>query len=170
MRRESFSTAVLNTLREALASELTIERFDIGTLPLYNADLDGDHPPEPVRALKSAIAASQGLLIVSPEYSYGVPGVLKNALDWASRPAYQSVLKDKLAGIISVSRSFTGGVRAQGDLKRALYGSLARTLPWQEVVIGMVQDKVKNGKLTDETSLKFSLDLVRGLANEIRAR
>src|SRR5215211_539881 len=87
LRRAAYSKAILMTLREELAPEIFIEPFDVGSLPLYNADLEGD-VLEPVRALKAAISASQGVLIVTPEYNYGVPGVLKNALDWASRPAY----------------------------------------------------------------------------------
>jgi chromate reductase len=166
LRRGAYSTAVLLTLREQLAPAISIVPFDIGTLPLYNADLAGD-ALEPVRALKGAISASQGLVIVTPEYNYGVPGVLKNALDWASRPAYQSVLKDKPVAVISSSQSSTGGVRAQGQVRQTLFAVLARTLPWPEVAIGNVADKVRDGRLVDETSLRFALDIVRALVREI---
>jgi chromate reductase len=155
------------TLREELAPEVSIEPFELGSLPLYNADLDAG-ALEPVRALKSAISASEGMIIVTPEYNYGIPGVLKNALDWASRPGYQSVLKGKHVAVISSSPSLTGGVRAQAQLKQTLYAALARTLPWPEVVIGNVADKVRDGRLVDEVSLRFALDIVRALAREIR--
>ena len=155
------------TLREELAPEVSIEPFELVGLPLYNADLDAS-ALEPVRALKSAISASEGMIIVTPEYNYGIPGVLKNALDWASRPGYQSVLKGKHVAVISSSPSLTGGVRAQAQLKQTLYAALARTLPWPEVVIGNVADKVRDGRLVDEVSLRFALDIVRALAREIR--
>lgn len=166
LRRAAYSRAILMTVRDALATEIAIHPFEIGALPLYNADLDAESV-EPVRALKSAIASSQGMVIVTPEYNYGLPGVLKNALDWASRPAYQSVLKGKPVAVISSSIGPTGGARAQGQLKQTLYGVLARTLPWPEVVIGNVADKVHDGRLVDETALRFSLDIVRALAREI---
>ena len=155
------------TLREELAPEVSIEPFELGSVPLYNADLDAG-ALETVRALKSAISASEGMIIVTPEYNYGIPGVLKNALDWASRPGYQSVLKGKHVAVISSSPSLTGGVRAQAQLKQTLYAALARTLPWPEVVIGNVADKVRDGRLVDEVSLRFALDIVRALAREIR--
>ena len=155
------------TLRQELAPEVSIEPFELGNLPLYNADLDAN-ALEPVRALKNAISANEGMIIVTPEYNYGIPGVLKNALDWASRPGYQSVLKGKHVAVISSSPSLTGGVRAQAQLKQTLYAALARTLPWPEVVIGNVADKVRDGRLVDEVSLRFALDIVRALAREIR--
>jgi chromate reductase, NAD(P)H dehydrogenase (quinone) len=167
LRRAANSKAILMTLREELAPDISIEPFELGNLPLYNADLEGD-ALEPVQALKKAISRSEGVLIVTPEYNYGVPGVLKNALDWASRPAYRSVLKDKHVAVISSSPSSTGGARAQGQLKQTLSAVLARTLPWPEVVIGNVADKVREGRLVDEASLRSALDIVRGLAREIR--
>jgi chromate reductase, NAD(P)H dehydrogenase (quinone) len=168
IRRAAHSKAILMTLREKLAPDISIDPFELGSLPLYNADLDAN-AVEPVRALKNAIAASEGLVIVTPEYNYGIPGVLKNALDWASRPGYQSVLKGKHVAVISSSTSITGGVRAQAQLKQTLYAVLARTLPWPEVVIGNVADKVRDGRLVDETSLRFATDVVRALVREITA-
>jgi chromate reductase, NAD(P)H dehydrogenase (quinone) len=167
LRQGAYSKAIVMTLRDELAQEITITPFEIGSIPLYNADLEGD-ALEPVRALKSAISNSHGLLIVTPEYNYGVPGVLKNALDWASRPAYQSVLKDKPVAVISSSISSTGGARAQAQLKQTLTAVLARTLRWPEVVIGDVGNKVRDGRLVDEASLRLALNIVRALAREIK--
>ena len=168
LRRESYSTAVLRTVMGALADEIEGSTFDIGTLPLYNADLDGEHPPESVRALKAAIAAADALLFVTPEYNYGVPGVLKNAIDWASRPGYQSVLKGKPAAIISTSGGVIGGARAQQQLKTTLLGTLTRVLPWPDVLVTNAGTKVKDGRFIDEAGLELSLDLVRALLREVR--
>ena len=151
LRRESYSTAVLRTVMGALADEIEGSTFDIGALPLYNADLDGEHPPESVRALKAAIA-----------------GVLKNAIDGASRPGYQSVLQDKPAAIISTSGGVIGGARAQQQLKTTLLGTLTRVLPWPDVLVTNAGTKVKDGRFIDEAGLALSLDLVRALLREVR--
>ncbi len=80
LRKDSYNKAVVQTLAESAWEGVEIEIFDLSSIPLYNADLDGEHPPDPVRKFKDAIAASVGVLVVSPEYNYGIPGVLKNAL------------------------------------------------------------------------------------------
>jgi len=83
-------------------------------------DMDGDTKPEAVTRLKTAIAAADGVLYVSPEYNYGVPGVLKNAIDWASRPGYSSVLAQKPSAIKGARESIVGTARGQGQLKQVL--------------------------------------------------
>ena len=121
LRTDSYSKAVLRTLAEKSWEGVEIEMFDISSIPLYNADQDGEHPPDPVQKLKNSIAACAGVLVVSPEYNYGIPGVLKNALDWASRPAYASPLVGKPVGIITCSVATTGGVRAQAAIRDCFY-------------------------------------------------
>jgi len=117
-----------------------------------------------VQKLKSSIAACAGLLVVSPEYNYGIPGVLKNALDWASRPAYKSPLVGKPVGIITSSMATTGGARAQTAIRDCFYGCLAEVVPYVEVAIPTVHDKVQCGRLTDEKSLALASGLVKALA------
>src|SRR5439155_26981644 len=95
---------------------------------LYNEDHDGEQAPEAVRALRSAIVASGGVLIVSPEYNHGMSGVLKNALDWASRPYGHSALKGKPVLTITTSPAFTGGVRAHQQMNETLASIPARQL------------------------------------------
>src|SRR5260370_23898320 len=117
LRRASNSTAVLHGLQDALASKaaaLTI--FPLHGMPLYNEDDDGEHAPETVRALRSAIATSDGVIMISPEYNHGMSGVLKNGLDWASRPYGRSELRGKPVLTITTSPAFTGGVRAQQQM------------------------------------------------------
>ena len=95
LRRASNSTAVLRGLQDALAPEAALDIFSLHGLPLYNEDDDGEPAPESVRALRSAIETSDGVIMVSPEYNHGMSGVLKNGLDWASRPYGRSVLRGK---------------------------------------------------------------------------
>jgi chromate reductase len=96
-----------------------------------------------------------------------VPGVLKNAIDWASRPAYQSVFKGKPAFVISVSGGALGGVRAQGHLKYILNGMLAEVFTAQEVVVPHANAKVENGAFTDKPTLEFALANLRAFLEEI---
>lgn len=158
LRAAASSRAVLEKLCGMIEDRAAIIRFDLASLPHYNADLGS---PEPVEALKSAITSADGLIIVTPEYNYSVPGVLKNAIDWASRPAYASVLKDKPVFVVSTSGGAMGGVRAQAHLKYILNGVLARVFPWREVVIPNANQKVKDGVFSDEEIENFMLDAVQ---------
>src|SRR5450756_1839406 len=95
LRRASNSTAVLRGIQDSLARRALLKIFPLHELPLYNEDDDAEHAPESVRALRSAIEAADGVVMISPEYNHGMSGVLKNALDWASRPYGLSALKTK---------------------------------------------------------------------------
>lgn len=172
LRRQSHCTAVLRTIQDCLAGEtggaVALDIHGLGDIPPYNADEDGDQPPAPVLALRAAIARSDGLIVLSPEYNYGMSGVLKNALDWASRPAMQSPVKDKAALIMTASPAYTGGVRAQAQLRDTLASMLARVVARPQVVMAGVQDKIVQGRLVDETALRFALAAVDDLVREIR--
>jgi chromate reductase len=170
LRRESFSGAVLRALQEAAGELAAIEIFPLASVPLYNADLDGEQKPEPVVALKAAIRDCDGLILVSPEYNYGIPGVLKNAIDWASRPGYHSVLKDKPVLLMASSIGAVGGARAYAQLRQTLSSTLSRIVAMPDVLIGQVQAKVQDGRLTDATTLKYMLDALNVLLGEIRKR
>ena len=95
LRRASNSTAVLRSLRGALAPKAALNIVPLHAVPLYNEDDDAEHAPESVRALRSAIEASDGVIMISPEYNHGMSGVLKNALDWASRPYGRSAPQEQ---------------------------------------------------------------------------
>jgi chromate reductase, NAD(P)H dehydrogenase (quinone) len=168
LRRGSYSGAVLRGLQESAGDRAHIQVFSLESVPLYNADLDGDDKPAPVVALKNAIRDCDGLVLSSPEYNYGVSGVLKNALDWASRPGYQSVLKDKPVLIMTSSPGTVGGVRAQGQLRQTLVATLSHVIAVPEVVIAQVKSKIEGGRLVDATSLKFMLEAFEVLLAEIR--
>jgi chromate reductase len=168
LRRNSHSSAVLRGLQEVASDRARIDIFSLEAVPLYNADLDGEQKPLSVVELKDAIRKCDGLVLVSPEYNYGVSGVLKNALDWASRPGYQSVLKDKPVLVMTSSPGIVGGVRAQGQLRQTLAATLSRVIAVPEVVIAQVQTKIQGGRLTDATSLKLMLEAFEVLLAEIR--
>src|SRR5580658_1348121 len=168
LRRGSYSGAVLRGLQEIAADHARIELFLLDPVPLYNADFDGEEKPPAVAALKKAIHDCDGLVLSSPEYNYGVSGVLKNALDWASRPGYQSVLRNKPVLIMTSSPGLVGGVRAQAQLRQTLAATLSRVITAPEVVIAQVKGKIQEGRLTDAPSLKFMLEAFELLLAEIR--
>jgi len=153
LREASASRATVRALIKRVAEDVTCEVADPGRLPHYNADVKDD--PEVLRFI-DAVGKADGLVFVTPEYNFSVPGVLKNAIDWASRPAYASVFKDKPCFVISVSGGALGGVRAQAHLKYILNGMLARVHTCQEIVIPGANDKISDGHLNDETILDFA--------------
>jgi len=132
LRKGSLNRALLRAAVDLCRQGARIVPHEIGDLPLYDADIDGDTKPEPVTRLKEAIAAADAILYVSPEYNYGVPGVLKNAIDWASRPGYRSVLAQKPSAIVGASESIVGTARGQGQLKLVLLGMLSVVYPGVE--------------------------------------
>lgn len=151
LRKGSFSTALLRAAEQALPEGTVMELVSIADIPVYNEDLDGEDKPAAVTQLKEAVAAADGLLIATPEYNYSLPGGLKNALDWLSRPAFKSVLAHKPAAIMSVSKGSTGGVRAQAQLKQVLAAVLAETYPAPELMVPVAHEVFSDaGALTDE--------------------
>jgi chromate reductase len=155
LRKASTNTAVLSALAQAVADRAVLEIFPLNDLPLYNEDIDAVPLPPAVVAFRAAVGAADGVVISSPEYNYGMSGVLKNALDWASRPYGKSNLTGKPVLTITVSAASTGGVRAQGQLNETLTAIAALVVLRPQSVIGSVFSKMKDGKFTDETSMKF---------------
>ena len=168
LRRASYSRAILEAIRDRVAPEVEIAIHDLAPVPLYNAEQDGEDKPVAVVALKQAIAAAQGLVISTPEYNYSVPGVLKNAIDWASRPAFKSVLAAKPVTFMTVSPGFVGGARAQGHMKQILLACLADLMPAPELVIARAGELFDNGRLKDPAAIDVCCDTVRALAARIR--
>lgn len=154
LRRGSNSTAVLHALVPLAEARAQLQVMTLHEVPPYNADLEGDALPGAVRSLKEAIAQADGLVICSPEYNYGMPGVLKNAIDWASRPGFASPLKGKPALIITASPGLFGGARAQAQIRDALAATLARPVSRPHLAIPAVDKKFVDGRLSDETTVK----------------
>src|SRR3984957_16629202 len=170
LRRASFSTALLKILAEKALPAVEIEVVTLEDIPLYNEDLDGKQEILTVAAFKRIIAKSDGVLIASPEYNHGIPGVLKNALDWASRPVFESCFKHKPVSIISSSLAFTGGVRAQYQLRETLISMQAHLVMGPEVVVGGVHTNLADDVYTDENGLSFMLKSLARLREEILIR
>jgi chromate reductase len=154
LREASSSRATVRALVTRLEEDVTCRVADPGLLPHYNADIG--HDPAVESFHRGGRSGVHGVVFVTPEYNYSIPGVLKNAIDWASRPAYNSVFKDKPCFIISVSGGALGGVRAQAHLKYVMNGMLARPFACQEIVIPQANAKIADGNLADETILEFA--------------
>jgi chromate reductase, NAD(P)H dehydrogenase (quinone) len=167
LRSGSYSNAVLETLREKFAGRADLEIYDLRPIPLYDQDFEGEKRPAPVKAMLSAIAESDGLVLCAPEFNHSVPGVLKNALDWASRPAFTSVMAYKPVVVMATSRGALGGARCLEHLKVALDSMMSRVILAREVIITSSADKIRDGRLVDETSLAFSCGAVEALLREI---
>lgn len=155
LRAASSSTAILRAVLGCLSGGIKATTADIGTLPHYNADNDGGSE---VARLIEQIRQADGLIFVTPEYNYSIPGVLKNAIDWASRPAYASVFKEKPCMVITVSAGALGGVRAQAHLKYILNGMLAEVHSGQEIVIPHAPKRLIDGQFSDADTLGFISD------------
>ncbi|SPJ24341.1 NADPH-dependent FMN reductase [Palleronia abyssalis] len=153
LRAASSSRALAQTLMDRIADRADSELADIGALPHYNADVEGDPT---VAAFVEKVGAADGVVFVTPEYNYSIPGLLKNAIDWASRPAFESVFKGKRCLVATVSGGATGGVRAQSHLKYTLNGMLARVHLDKEIVVPFANAKVEDGTFTDADILSFA--------------
>lgn len=134
LRRDSFNRQLANAVAALAPPELSFKQIQIDDLPLYNQD-DDSNPAEPVKRLKGEITASQGVLFVTPEYNRSIPGVLKNAIDHASRPYGQSVWAGKPAGVIGASVGAPGTSMAQQHLRNILAYLDMPTLGQPEVFI-----------------------------------
>lgn len=147
LRKESFNRALAHALIQLGPSEFTFKYLEIGDLPLYNQDDDANQP-EVVKRLKAEINASQGLLFVTPEYNRSMPGVLKNALDQASRPYGQNAWAGKPAGVIGASIGAIGSALAQQHLRNVLAYLDVPTMGQPEAFI-----QVKDGLFNDDGSI-----------------
>ena len=168
LRTGSYSNAVIETLREKFAGRADLQLYDLAPIPAYNQDFEGDKRPAVVKKLLADIADADGLILCAPEFNHSIPGVLKNALDWASRPAFQSVLAYKHVAIMATSRGPLGGARCLEHMRIALDSCLSRIALAREVIITATESKIQGGRLVDETSLGFACGAVDALIREIR--
>jgi chromate reductase len=167
LRAGSYSNAVIETLREKFEGRARLRLYDLAPIPPYNQDFEGDKRPPAVKALLSDIAAADGIVLCAPEFNHSIPGVLKNAIDWASRPSFQSVLAYKNVAIMATSRGPLGGARCLEHMKVALDSCLARVTLAREVIITACESKVRDGRLVEEASLGFACGAVEALLKEI---
>ena len=155
LRNQSASKALAEALINRLDGTCETSIAKIGRLPHFNSDVP---PKGEIEAFLKKIADADGLVIVTPEYNYSIPGVLKNAIDWASRPKMNSVFKSKPVFIISISAGALGGVRAQSHLKYILNGMLAEVYTTPEVAIPHAVTAVKDGVFANAETLDFALE------------
>src|SRR5437870_7672217 len=152
LREGSFNRGLLRAAIELAPAGMEIQMFTrLGDIPPYNADVDDKGNPEPVQGLKTAIREADAILIATPEYNYGVPGVLKNAIDWASRPPGKSVLNRKPAAIMGATPGGTGTARAQLALRQSFVFTETYALLRPEVLVARAHEKIDaDGRVTDE--------------------
>lgn len=156
LRKSSYNRALLRAAQEVVPAGMMVSIFDIGEVPLYNADIEEQGVPEPVARFKQAIQEADGVLIATPEYNHGVPGVTKNAIDWASRPPRQAPLNDKPVAILGASPGITGTARGQSQLRQAFEFTNSYCMPQPEILVYQAHTKFDaEGRLTDEKTREF---------------
>ena len=159
LRRGSYNKALLRAAQQLAPGTMQIEIHDLSAIPLFSEDVERVRIPPAVVSLRDAVADADGFLVATPEYNHGVPGVMKNAFDWLSRPPGASVLDGKPSGIIGASPGITGTARAQSQLRQSFVFTNTPVLPQPEVLVGRAHQKFdSDGRLTDATTRKF-LDL-----------
>jgi chromate reductase len=153
LRRGSLNRLLLQAAVSLAPARLRIDVHEIADIPFYNQDTDGQPGPEPVAKLRQAVREADGLLLATPEYNYGVPGVLKNTIDWLSRPARASALNHKPAAIMGASSGLSGTARSQAQLRQAFVFTNTYAMLQPELLVRQAQEKFDaDGQLTDETT------------------
>jgi len=156
LRRLSYNRGLLSAAQEMAPEGVTIDVFDLAPVPLYNGDVEAGGDPEGVAAFKAAIRNADGVLFACPEYNHGVPGVMKNAVDWASRPPAGAALGGKPVGIIGASPGQTGSARGQSQLRQAFEFTNSYCMPQPELLVFRAHEKfAPEGRLTDEATRKY---------------
>jgi chromate reductase, NAD(P)H dehydrogenase (quinone) len=168
IRISSYNRALLRAAAGLLPEDVNLEIFDIASIPVFNQDIEGDMPAT-VIDFKSKIRRADALLISTPEYNYSVPGVLKNAIDWASRPYGDNPFNEKPVAIMSASIGMLGGARDQYHLRQIFVFLNMFPINGPEVIVPFAQDKFDvHGKLIDENTQKFLRQLLQNLVNWTR--
>ena len=169
LRERSYNTALLRAAAELAPSDVEVEIFDLSRIPLYNDDVESAGDPEPVAELRAAVAEADALLLATPEYNRGTSGVLKNAIDWLSRPALASVLRWKPVAIIGASSGRNGTRRAQQQVRDALLFPGAVVLEEPQVALPIAWERFDPDlKLTDENAGAALTELVSRLVARAR--
>lgn len=149
LRAGSFNTALLEAAQAAAPPGVEWQNGSISGLPLYDPGITDEVALGGVSRLRDQVRDASCVLIATPEYNYSIPGPLKNAIDWLSRPAYQSVFRDKPVGVMGASRGAVGAARAQQHLKQVLLGMAAQVFPYPEIALGGAPGKFDRGALVD---------------------
>lgn len=163
LRKGSYNKALVRAAVELAPENVAMEVFDLEGIPPYNQDLENT-PPERVNEFKEKIKSADALLIATPEYNYSVPGVLKNAIDWASRPKTGNPLEGKPVAIMSASIGRLGGARAQYHLRQSFVFLNMHPVNQPEVMLPSAADNIDaNGRLTNEQTRQLIRQLLEAL-------
>ncbi len=163
LRKESLNTKLAHAAAKLAPAGVETDIVTLHGLPMYDEDLRAGGTPAPIARLAAQVRAADGVLIVTPEYNFSIPGALKNALDWLSRltpPPFAA----KPVAIMSASPGMLGGVRAQDHLRQILFGLDARTLTRPQVIVGSAANKFDaEGGLSDSTAGRLVEELMDAL-------
>jgi chromate reductase, NAD(P)H dehydrogenase (quinone) len=168
LRKKAYSTAALRAAQSLVPEGVTMEIFDLSEIPMYNDDVREKGYPEVVQAFRQKIAAADGVVMSTPEYNYSTSGVLKNAIDWASRPPEQP-FEAKPIALISSSPGGLGGSRAQYHLRQMFVFMNGLVINRPEVMIAAVNKKFDDaGKLNDEPTREILAKQMAALVDFIK--
>jgi chromate reductase len=164
LRKASYNRAALRAAQQLAPEGAEVEIFDLEGIPAFSQDAEGN-PPAKVAELKEKVRAADAILFVTPEYNYSVPGVLKNAIDWASRPYGDSAWEGKPVAVMGASVGIFGTARAQYHLRQVFVFLDMHAVNRPEVMIGNAAERFdEQGNLTDETTKKLIGQLLQNLA------
>lgn len=165
LRKGSYNRLLLRALKAVAPPDITLNILDISGVPLYNQDLDTEDPPKAVRLLRDAIRASDGLIIVTPEHNYSVPGVTKTVIEWASRPPETSVLEGKPVAVMGGAPGGFGSVRAQLAVRQMSPESGMLMLQDPEIRVSRIHTKFdERGQLVDEELRRDLAEFLQAMA------
>ena len=163
LRKGSYNKALLRAALEVVPKGARLEIFDLDGIPPFNQDLE-NQPSKKVKEFKAKIKAADAILIATPEYNYSIPGVLKNAIDCASRPYGDNAFEHKPVAIMGASIGMTGSARAQYHLRQCFVFLTCFALNQPEVIVPFANEKIdKEGKVTDQKTRKNIKELLESL-------
>lgn len=165
LRRASFNKALLGEAQGLLPEGVELAIFDLEGIPLFNQDLENNPPPK-VSEFKAKIRAADAILIATPEYNYSMPGVMKNAIDWASRPYGDNAFHGKTAAIMGASIGMIATARAQYHLRQTFVFLDVHTINQPEIMVPYAETKFDaNGRLTDQNTREKIRELIQNLVS-----
>jgi chromate reductase len=163
LRKSSFNKSLLRVAVEVVPRDATLEIFDLEGIPPFNQDLE-HQPPEKVKEFKAKIRAADAILIATPEYNYSIPGVLKNAIDWASRPHGDNAFEGKAVALMGASIGMLGTARAQYHLRQTFVWLNMYPLNKPEILVPFANEKIdRDGKVTDQKTKEKIKELLESL-------
>jgi len=170
LRRESYNRSALKAALDLTPADARLEPFELDGIPIFNQDHEQDPPPAVVE-FKRRIRDADAILFVTPEYNYSIPGVLKNAIDWASRPYGDNAWDGKATAVMGASPGVIGTARAQYHLRQTFVFLNMFAVNQPEVMIGKAHERIDQaGNLTDETTKALIRQLLANLVDLVRLR